>query len=402
MINYFRKNETLAILCIQVTIMMLGMGVVSPILPQYAQSFGVSITMVGLLITGFGVARMVVDIPVAGLTERFGRRYVIIAGTIIQAIGSLACGLAGNYWQLLIFRIIQGVGSASFTTGAMIMLADISTPGNRGRVMSLYQGSMLLGSGLGPTLGGFIAEYFGLRAPFFALAVLALIGCLWASLRIPETRLEKQPVPEIDNKPPSATSTTGLKILLKNFSFIMVSIVSFGLFFMRTGSRSQILPLLASDRMGLSPSQIGFAMTLIAVFNFIILFACGRLSDRFGRKILITPGVILSAASLAMLSLAYSYWFLILICIIWGIGTGISGPLPAAYVVDIIPREEYSRAMGLYRAIGDLGYVIGPVLLGWLADTRGFSFSLIFNALFLLVAIIIFQIFAKEPKRAQS
>jgi MFS family permease len=271
--------------------------------------------------------------------------------------------------------------------------------------MSFYQGSMLLGSGLGPTLGGFVAEYFGLRAPFFALAILSVVSAVWAYLRLPETHhlLEQGAVPKVESGhgPTSRISSTGagLKALLQNINFMTISIVSFGLFFMRTGSRGQLLPLLADDRLGASPGQIGIAMTLISVFNFLILIVCGTLSDRFGRKILITPGVILSAAALAMLAQAYSYWFLILTCIIWGIGTGISGPLPAAYVADVIPRENYSHGMGLYRAIGDLGFVTGPILLGWMADTKGYGFALWFNCLFLLVTIIVFHVLAREPSR---
>jgi DHA1 family multidrug resistance protein-like MFS transporter len=404
-INFLRRNETLTILCIQVALVMLGLGLVSPILPQYGQSFGVSITMVGFIITIYGIARIIVDIPTANLTEKLGRRPILITGPLIQAVGSVACGLAGSYWQLIIFRFIQGVGSAALTTSAMIMLADISSSENRGRIMSFYQGSMLLGSGLGPTLGGFVAQYFGLRAPFFALATLSLVSTVWAYLRIPETRqvLEQQAAPQNKNdiNPSSGTSATGLKALLQNLNFMTISIVSFALFFMRTGSRSELLPLLASDRLGLSSGQIGIAMTMISVFNFLILFVCGTLSDRFGRKILITPGVILSAASIAMLSLAGSYWFLILTCIIWGIGTGISGPLPAAYVADVIPRGSYSYGMGLYRAIGDLGFVTGPIILGWIADIKGYNFALWFNSLFLLLAIIIFQLLAKEPSRTR-
>jgi DHA1 family multidrug resistance protein-like MFS transporter len=401
MTSYFKKNETLVLLCVQTVIMMLGMGVISPILPQYAQSFGVNITMVGLLISGFGVARIIIDIPAASMTDRFGRRNVIIAGTVLQAVSSLGCGLAANYWQLLSFRLVQGIGSAAFTTTAMIVLADISSPADRGRIMSFYQGSLLIGAGLGPTLGGFVAQYFGLRAPFFALTVFSMIAVIWAYWRIPETKqvAERPTTAVFDINRTSHISPSGLVALLRNVNFVAISIVSFGLFFMRTGSQNQILPLLASDRLGASTGQIGIAMTVISIFNFIILFACGRLSDRFGRKILITPGVMVSVISLAMLSQAHSYWFLILTSILWGIGTGISGPLPTAYVADITPRENYSTGMGLYRAVSDLGFVTGPILLGWLADTKGYSFSLLFNSVFLLLAIIIFQSLSKEPSQ---
>lgn len=399
----FRENETLAILCIEVMLMMMGIGLISPILPQYARTFGVNITMVGLLITVFGVARILVDIPAGRLTDSLGRRPVLIGGPLILAAGSIGCGLASNYWMLLGFRFIQGIGSAMYTTAAMVMLADISTPANRGRVMSFYQGSLLLGAGLGPTVGGFIAEYFGLAAPFFAFALFALLASLWAYLRLSETHpaLSAQAAAvAADNPDPlPAASSGGLRVLLRDLNFLLISMITFGIFFMRTGAQNQILPLLGADRLGLSEGQIGLALTVVAIIQFVTIFAAGSLSDCFGRKPVITMGCIIAAASLLMLGQSYSYPFFLLSCLAMGMGIGISGPTPAAYVADIIPRENYSTGMGAYRAISDLGFAIGPVLLGWLADVRGFGFSLLFNSLFLFLSVLIFQFVAKEPPR---
>ncbi|MBI2832086.1 MAG: MFS transporter [Chloroflexi bacterium] len=402
MINLLKRNETITILCMLVTVVMLGMGLISPILPLYGQSFGVSITMVGLLITGFGVARILVDIPAAGLTEKFGRRPILIAGPVIQIIASLGCGLATSFWQLLAFRFLQGVGSATLTTAAMIMLADISISANRGRIMSLYQGSLLLGSGLGPIIGGFVAQYFGLRAPFYAYALVAAVAVLWAYFRIPETRrvTEQKASPTQHNKRGSAIPIARIRNLLRDPNFATICLVSFFLFFMRAGSRNQLLPLLANDRLGLNPGQIGLAFATISIFDIIILFLCGSLSDRYGRKKMITLGCVLSSVTLAMLSQAYSYSFLLLTCVMWGIGAGISGPIPAAYVADIMAKENRATGMGLYRAISDVGFVSGPLLLGWLADTRGYSFPFLVNSLLLLFAVMIFQSRAKEPSRS--
>ena len=397
----FRENKTLAILCIEVTFVMMGIGLVSPILPQYARTFGVNITMVGLLITVFGVARILVDIPAGRLTDSLGRRPVLISGPLILAAGSIGCGLASNYWMLLGFRFIQGIGSAMYTTAAMVMLADISTPANRGRVMSFYQGSLLLGAGLGPTVGGFIAEYFGLAAPFFAFALFALLASLWAYLRLSETHpalfAQAAAVAADNSDPLPAASSKGLMVLLRDLNFLLISMITFGIFFMRTGAQNQILPLLGADRLGLSEGQIGLALTLVAIIQFVTIFAAGSLSDRFGRKAVITAGCIIAAASLLMLGQSYSYRFFLLSCLAMGLGIGISGPTPSAYVADIIPRENYSIGMGTYRAISDLGFVIGPILLGWLADVRGFGFSLLFNSLFLFLSVLIFQFVAKEP-----
>lgn len=402
----FRENATLTILCIQVIFVMVGMGLISPILPQYARTFGVNITMVGLLITIFGVARLIVDIPAGKLTDGLGRRLVSIVGLLILAAGSLGCGLASHYWVLLGFRFIQGIGSAMYTTAATVMLADISTPANRGRVMSFYQGSLLLGAGLGPTVGGFTAEHFGLAAPFFVFALFSLLASLWAYLRLPETHPALSPqAGELgaDNPGPRpAESSRGLRVLLRDVNFLLISMITFGIFFMRTGAQNQILPLLGAERLGLSEGQIGLALTLVTIIQFVAIFAAGRLSDRFSRKAVITTGCVITAASLWMLGQSYTYWFFFLTCMVMGLGIGISGPIPVAYVADIIPRENYSVGMGAYRAISDLGFVMGPVLMGWLADMKGFEMALLFNSLFLFLSVLIFHFVAKEPARYSS
>ncbi|HJX69697.1 MAG TPA: MFS transporter [Dehalococcoidia bacterium] len=404
MLHYLKRNETLVILCVEAMLMMMGVGLISPTLPLYAQTFGVSITMIGLLITVFGVARIMADIPAGHLSEKLGRRPILVAGPLILAIGSVACGLADSYWELLAFRFIQGIGSAMFTTASMITLADISTPDNRGQVMSIYWGSILLGAGMGPVVGGFTAQYLGLQAPFFAIAFFAILAALWAYLRLPETRPAGQVTSGLPTNPelPSANSRTGLKPLLWNLNFILLCTVAFSVFFMRTGAQNQILPLLGSDRIGLSEGQIGVALTLVVIMQFATIFLSGRLSDRFGRKVVITPGCLIAAASLVMLAQSYSYWFLLLSCVVMGIGLGISGPTTSAYVADIIPKENYSSGIGLYRTIVDLGFVIGPILLGWLADMRGFSFSLLFNSLLLFLVVFLFQVWAKEPSRRRG
>jgi len=405
--NKLQQNEILLILCIEVVLMMLGIGLVSPILPQYACTFGVNITMVGLLITAFGVARILVDIPAGKLTNRWGRRPVLIVGPLIQAVSSIGCGLATHYGMLLCFRFIQGIGSAMYTTAALVMLADISTSANRGRLMSYYQGSLLLGSGLGPTMGGLIAQHFGLAAPFFVYAVLAFLAALWAYLRIPETRwiLFHSPteVPMTERPEHSSISPSKeVRTLLSNINFLLISLLTFGIFFMRQGALNEILPLLGANRLHLREGQIGLALTLIAIIQFITIFPSGRLADYFGRKAVITPGCFIAAISLAMMAESYSYWFLLMACAVMGIGIGMSGSTPSAYVADIIPRENYGAAMGTYRAISDMGFVIGPVLLGWLADVNGLKYSLMVNSLFLFLIVLIFQWIAKEPRRKQK
>lgn len=379
-------------------LMLMGMGQVSPILPLYARQFGINITLVGLIITTFAIASTIVDIPAGRIAEWLGRRPTLITGSLILAAGSIGCALVPNYWLFLICRFIQGIGYALYTTTAMIMLADISSVDNRGQYMGLYMGSTWIGYGLGPISGGFIGQYFGLAAVFFVYAFFCLLAAIWAYLRLPETGAlhSKQVTGDEKEEPVTAGTKNNLKGLLSNANFILICVISFCIFFTNNGARYQIFPLLSHDRLGLNAGQIGIAVTVIAAVNIIVLLVSGRLSDKVGRKPMVLPGCVLISLSLVMWILSSNYLFLILSCAIFGIGIGIAGPTPAAYVADILSRQNSSRGMSVYRAACDLGFVAGPVFMGWLADLNGYNFALIFNAALLILCALIFQVIAKE------
>lgn len=111
---------------------------VSPILPLFGRTFGVSTTMIGFLITSFGLARMMLDLPAGVLAHRFGRRPVLVAGSALLSLGSFLCATSSTYSELLLWRFLQGAGSAFYTTAAMTVAADLSRPQNRGRIMAFY------------------------------------------------------------------------------------------------------------------------------------------------------------------------------------------------------------------------------------------------------------------------
>ncbi|MBN1374568.1 MAG: MFS transporter [Dehalococcoidia bacterium] len=399
LIGNIKRNEALIILCVVAMLLYMGIGQVSPVLPLYARQFSINITMIGLIITTFAIASAIIDIPASTIAEKFGRRPILIAGTMVLAVGSLGCALVTNYWLLLLCRFIQGSGYALYTTTGMIMLADISTINNRGQNMSLYTGSAWVGFGLGPMMGGFMAQYFGLQAVFYFYAFFCFLAGVWAYFRLPETR--PQPVQQNTQQDVITAKAGGqqgksLKELLSNPNLILVLLLTFMIFLTNNGSRNQTLPLLAHDRLLLNTGQIGIAMSLIGMVNIAVLLLAGRMSDRVGRKPMVLPGCLLLVAAVVMLSLSFNYWFMLLACVIWGIGIGIAGPTPAAYVADILSREKTSLGMGLFRFMCDLGLVAGPVLCGWLSDLNGYSFSLIINAILLLTITLLFQFIAHE------
>jgi len=135
----------------------LGMSIISPILPIYAESFNVNYTMVSLAVSMYAFGRFIADVPVGLLADKVGRRLLMVLGTVILTVCSVLNATAPTFALFLLYRLLEGVGSAMWMTSRTTLLADILRPEERGRVMSYFQAFMLLGSSAGPTVGGFIA-----------------------------------------------------------------------------------------------------------------------------------------------------------------------------------------------------------------------------------------------------
>jgi MFS family permease len=395
------ENQTLLILCATTMVVMMGQGIISPVLPLYAQSFGVGTAMIGLTISVFGAARLVVNLPAGFISERYGRRVLLFGGPAVTALGSLAGGLAPTFAWLIASRFVAGAGSAMYMTGAIIILTDITTDENRGRLMSIYQGSLLAGVSLGPAVGGFVAEGFGLAAPFFLVAVLAVMAMAWSFGRMPETvdiLRDASRIGDGGEVQPSPRQTTRQSVLslLTRPGFLLVCLLTMGIFLTRTGGRLTLLPLVGENRLGLSPGALGLVFTMMTVLNLAVLMPTGTLIDKIGRKAVIVPSALVTGVALVLFAVSGNVWIFILAGVIHGIGTGIVGPAPAAYAADIAPPGMRGITMGLFRTFGDAGFVIGPVLLGALADLAGFGWALAFNAMVLVSFALLFAVFARE------
>src|SRR5262249_12897270 len=136
----------------------------------------------------------------------------------------------------------------------------------------------------------------------------------------------------------------------------------------------------------------------LAIMNMIVLYPTGALTDRFGRKVAIVPSVFLMALAFILMSRATSYSGLFAGAVLLGIGSGVGGPAPAAYVADLGPSSRMGAAMGLYRAIGDLGFFAGPIAMGWVADSFGYPTALAGIGGLLAASALPFAWFAREHR----
>jgi DHA1 family multidrug resistance protein-like MFS transporter len=402
-----RTNGALLMVCVATGLIMLGQGVIGPVLPLYARDFGVSAALVGMSISVFGIARLLLNLPAGLLSDRLGRRLLLVGGALITAAGSFLSAAAGDIWQLLAYRFVAGAGSAMFMTAAITVVTDISTPQNRGRMLSLYQGSLLLGVSVGPAVGGVTAELFGLRSPFVLVGALALLCAVWALRETPGlhggTRAPGPGGAGAQPALPAAGALTTLRPLLTNAGFTLVSLVTFSIFFTRSGTRQTVLALLGNDELGLSAGALGGIFAMMAFINLLTIGPSGAWADRFGRKLVIVPSAALSAVALGMFALTTNLGLFLVSAVLLALGTGLSGPAPAAYAADVVPAEARGLGMGLYRTYSDVGLVVGPPLLGWIVDaTDSYTWSLVFNAGVVALCAGAFGLFARESMAGRA
>jgi len=340
----------------------LGVTIISPILPQYALSFSIPVALVGWAISGFALARLVTDIPAGFLADRFGRKRIMVSGLVLIILSSIAAGAADTYVWLIIARIVGGIGSALYMTAATIWVVQVSAGESRGRYMSLYTGLVFAGTAFGPTIGGYTAARFGLSAPFFAYAVFGLAGLI-ATLPLKE--------------PAGSSQAAGSKMrmkdilsILSNRSFMLVNCAVLALFFLRTGVRGTLVPLYASLNLGLSEDRIGILLTVAAIGTAVSTFPSGWLSDKVGRKIPMMACLFLSGVAALLIPSQESLAGLMGIMAFYGVATGLQGSI-AAWPADVAAKDRLGTSMGVYRVMGDIGMVLGPITASYVADYTG-------------------------------
>ena len=384
-------------MCVLIAVNQLGFGSIVPALALYARSFGVAQSAIGLAIAMYGLARFLIAVPAGRLADALGRRATLAVGGMVSALGNLLCALAPTYPAFVGARFVAGAGAALVLTTGLIVLADISTPSNRGRMMSVYQGVFIFAVGIGPFPGGLLATHWGLAAPFLAYAATSLLASIVAWLAIPETR-PARPAGELETAEVSFRAQ--LRLLTVHPGFLLVSLIAFVNAVARTGALFNVIPILARDRLALDPDRIGFGLALASVVGLALAYPAGVLVDRYGRKIIIVPSTILSGVSLVLFLAAPTYaWFLIA-CAAGSVAMGISGAAPAAYAADTAPGGMNAAALSTYRMLADLGYVVGPIALGLAADLAGASAALASAAVMLTAVALLFARFAPETYRA--
>ncbi len=386
-------------MCAIIAVNQLGFGALLPVLPLYAQSFGVSASAIGMTIAVYGLARFLMAIPCGRLADHLGRRPTLALGGLISALGNLWCALAGSFTELMVARFVAGAGAGVVLTIGSVVLADISTPARRGRMMATYQAAFLFAVGIGPLPGGLLAEHFGLAMPFALYAGASVLVTLLAWFAIPETRGFGTGLTAGQTMTDQSFAQQ-IRLLTTNTGFMLVCLFGFTHAVVRTGGLFNVVPVIGADLLRLTAGQIGGSLAIGSVLGLLTAYPAGAMADRFGRKSVIVPSCLLVGVSMVGFAYAASLTGFALACMAWGIATSISGAAPAAYAADSAPTGMNAAAMSSYRMLSDIGYVVGPIGLGLLVDFTSAKPTMLVAAALIVLVGLLFARYAPETYRA--
>ena len=345
----------------------IGFGIVAPVLPQFAQSFDVSVSAAAVVVSVFALTRLLFA-PLSGvLVERWGERSTYIVGILIVGASSAACAFAHSYWQLLIFRGLGGIGSTMFTVAAMGLLIRLAPPQARGKVSSLYAGSFLLGNITGPVVGGLLAG-FGMQLPFLVYAGALVAVAILVAVQLPAVKA----LPGTAAAAKKAILPLREALGIPAYRAVLTSGFANG--WSSFGIRMALVPLFATAVLGAGPEVAGISLAVFAIGTAIALTFSGKLADSWGRKPMILAGLAVNGIAMGALGFTTTEFAFFVISAVAGIGSGLMGPAQQAAVADVIGNKRSGgKVLAAFQMSTDLGSIIGPIAAGMLVDAFSYG-----------------------------
>ena len=384
--------------------------------PKYVQLLGASIVYIGLFTAAFTAAGAAFSQKLGGLSDRIGRKKLILVGLLIDVFLGTLTGVVWDWRLLLIIRVLNGVATAAVAAPSEASLVDQVPPNRIGEALGFYLTMSMIGFNLGPVLGGtiqFLSENtFGLewsyRIPFFIDSILAFIAFVLVWLGVKETR-EPQTIKDFDaqEEPVRLSSKT-------RFSMKILYITSVATGF-AVGFIIPITVLYFSDVFQATPPQIGLILSLSGFVGLTCNFFAGKISDKIGRKVIIALGGLPSRIATFVLPFATDLLSATGISVLRSLGHNVAMPAARALQADLIPEKIRGKLFGRMGACFSLGAVLGPVLSTWVYAVyryktfeigslviKGAGLPFIISSFIGLFSLFLLLAFVEEPKRKAS
>jgi len=370
----------LVIIFVTVFIDLVGFGIIIPLLPFYAESFGASAFAVGLLGTAFSAMQFVFA-PIWGRwSDRIGRRPVILLGLLGSAFSYMLLALAWSLPLVFFARVVGGIAGANIPT-AQAYIADITTPENRARGMGMVGAAFGLGFIFGPAIGG-VLSHFGPAAPMWFASVLSLINFAAAARLLPESRGQQPTRARVGRVDAfrHAAARPGLATVMMLFFIVMTAFSGFEATF----------ALFSERRFGYTTATIGYLFAYIGVVLAIVQGALvSRVVGIVGERRLVPAAVAVIALGLALVPSAGTVPMLLVAIGTIALGMGFNGPSMTSLVSRLSGPDDQGGILGLAQSLAALGRIVGPAWGGWVFDRFGMTLPFVSSAAIMTVAFVV-------------
>lgn len=391
-------NKRLFSVIFVVFIDLLGFSLILPLLPYYADTFGSNEFVTGLLVASYA-AMQLIGAPILGrLSDRYGRRPILLVSIFGTFVGFLLLGLANSLWMLFASRILDGFTGGNLSV-AQAYIADVTDEKNRSKGLGMVGAAFGLGFIIGPVTGGFLSQW-GYALPAFVAAALAFINLVLVAAWLPEslTAEKRAAMPE---KQPALTLDALLQALRRPFSgSLLITRFFFGLAF---AIFQTIFALYALKKFQLDARDTGLVLTYVGVLSvFVQGFLIGRLTQRFREDVLIAVSVVIMAISLLGWAIVPSVAWLLVILTPTAVAGGILNTVLASTLTKAVQAQEVGGILGLAASIESLTRVIAPTLGGALLGGLGTWAPGLFSGLLLAVlSVYVWRVIYGHPIAAE-
>lgn len=360
----------------------MGATMVTPSLTLYAkEGFSDNGFIIGAIVAGYAIGRVITDIPSGFLTDRIGISKTMKIGLGIQILSSIFAGIAPNYWILFLMRVTEGIGSSIYVNAAVTYVLLSNQSSRRGTVMGIYQSIMMTGITIGPIFGAFIASTYGLNASYFTYAAVLVVAMIIVFFIQHKGKFHLI-TNSADNNYNLDSESFGI---IRNISIYInsASLATFGFAFLRSGIYTMAIPLFAYENLHLSVVSVGFIFTSASVANLLASFFSGKLTDRYGMKWPLIISILVASFIIIIIPFTTLMIQMLILVIILGITSGFFGQSVAWAAEKVEERVKKSinrnndsnylharsfvtKGIGFNRMIGDVGLILGPLIVGYI------------------------------------
>ena len=344
---------------------MMGMSLPASFLPILAEGLDPSGVLVGLVVSAWFFSRIFLELPAGLISDRIGRRRLLIFGIALSCLGPILCSQADNIWLLIIGRGVWGMGTAFYFMNNTALLMDILPSNIRGRTLGLFQGIEFVGSFIGAPIGAFLSIYMSFNQVFYFTLLLTVVSLVIAWRSGGMKSVEREAVRKQQPSLREVMKTLGERgILIVCLSTALRMLIMQGIF-------QTVFQLYLNQELTLAVSTIGLILSARIAGQIISLVSAGILSDRVGRIPVLVMGFVVCGVILFAFTLTNSYPILLVLGFVEGLGEGFGMTTLIALLTDIAPPSIRGGTVGLYRTFQDIGGFAGPILFMMLYNGFG-------------------------------